>query len=176
MYNEEREALTVVRTPIPKAFARAFQNRPPIPLARAVLTPRGIVYYRANRLFVPYTATLATWPGTLMNAVPAITYAGRIDAVRINKAEVGLVPAPATVKADGQTFEVWVTYTNLSSARIVCGVEVRVTRPDLSACPIPAIDWAGQSPNQQLTHAYNIASSPVNQTGNWTAVITLYAQ
>ena len=176
MHNEDREALISVRTPIPAAFARAFQNRPPIPLARAVLAGRGIVYYRRDQLFVPYTATLATWSGVAMNAVAAITYAGRIDAVRINKAEVGLVSAPATVKADGQTFEVWVTYTNLSSARIITGVEIRVTRPDGSACPIPAIDWAGQSPNEQLNVAKNIANSPVNLAGNWTAVITYYAQ
>ncbi len=174
MYNEDREALTIVRTPIPRAFARAFQERAPIPLARAILTPQGVVYYRRGRLFVPYTATLATWSGVALNAVAAVTYAGRIDSVRINKAETGVVAVPATVKADGQTFEVWVAYTNLSSARIITGVEIRVTRPDGSACPIPAIDWAGQSTNQQLSVAKNIAA--VNLAGNWTAVITLYAQ
>jgi hypothetical protein len=169
MYNDRETVSTL--TPIPRAFERAFRR--PIPLARAILTPRGIVYYRP----LPYTATLGSpWSGVVMNAVAAITYNGRIDAVRINKAEVGLVTAPATVKADGQTFEVWVTYTNLSSARIITGVEIRVTRPDGSACPIPAIDWAGQSPNEQLNIAKNIASSPVNLAGNWTAVITLYAQ
>lgn len=170
MYNEDREAITTL-TPIPRAFERAFRR--PIPLARAMVTPQGIVYYRPP---VPYTATLATWSGVAMNAVAAITYNGRIDAVRINKAPEGLLAVPATVKADGNTFEVWVTYTNLSSARIITGVEIRVTRPDLSACPIPAIDWAGQSPNEQLNIAKNIASSPVDLAGNWTAVITYYAK
>lgn len=149
----------------------ALLDRPMRILDQVILTPHGM--YRPYR---PYSATLATWSGVVLNAVSAITYNGRIDDVLINKAEVGLKSvksAPATVKADGQTFEVWVKYTNLSSQSIVTGVEVRVTKPDNSVVA-PAIDWTGQAPGELLTKAYNIAA--VNLTGNWTAVITYYAK
>lgn len=109
-----------------------------------------------------------------MNAVAVISYSGRIDSIKVSKAEIGLVPVPATAKADGQTFEIWVEATNLSSQAIKTGVEVIVTKPD-GYKVAPAIDWTftTQGVNVRLTFKYNIAA--VNQTGNWTAVITYYA-
>lgn len=141
----------------------------PILLDQVVLTPRGI--YR------PYTAALATWSKQVLNALAA-TYAGVINDVLINKAETGVksvFSAAATVKADGQTFELYVDATNNSSARIVTGVEVIVTKPDGSKVS-PAINWMdlGQGVGTRNRWSYNIAA--VNLVGNWSAVITYYAK
>ncbi len=158
-FNRERASQgAVVRTPIPEYIRQAFL------LDQVIITPRGM--YR------PYAATLAAWSGTVLAA--ALTYAGRIDTIKVSKAEVGLVPVPATVHADGQTFEIWVEATNLSSQSIKTGVEVIVTKPDGSKVT-PAIDWTAttQGVNSKLTWKYNIAA--VNLAGTWTAVITYYA-
>jgi len=149
-----------------------MQGHSPILLDRVVLTPDGIQY-----LPIGYTAALATWSGKVLNALAAV-YAGVINDVLINKGETGVksvFSAPATVKADGQTFEIYVDATNNSSARIVTGVEVIVTKPDGSKVA-PAINWMdlGQGVGTRNRWSYNIAA--VNLVGNWSAVITYYAK
>jgi len=94
---------------------------------------------------------------------------GRIVSKWINKAPEGYgLSMPVTVKADGNTFEVGVSYKNDSSVSITGGCEVKVTRPDGSVVS-PAIDWAGMSPGKTLSKEYNIAE--VDQVGNWLVVI-----
>ena len=141
----------------------------PILLDQVVITADGIYH--------PWTATLDDWSGKVLNALAAV-YAGVINDVLINKAETGVksvFSAPATVKADGQTFEVYVDATNQSSARIVTGVEVIVTKPDGSQVK-PAINWMdlGQGVGTRNRWSYNIAA--VNLVGDWSAVINYYAK
>ncbi len=159
----------VVRTPIPEYINRAFV------LDQVVVTPRGV--YRPYR---PYTATLATWSKQVLNAVAAITYAGRIDDVFVSKGETGLVSvktAPVTVYKFGESFELHVDVTNLSSAAIKTGVGIVVTKPDGAklTCPPAGIDWflLAQGVNVKSRARINIAV--VDQAGNWSAVVTYYA-
>lgn len=100
---------------------------------------------------------------------PPTPPSGKIVSKWINKSPEGYeLSMPATVKADGNTFEVGVSYKNDSSESITAGCEVKVTRPDGSVVS-PAVDWAGMSPGETLSKEYNIAK--VNQTGNWLVVI-----
>lgn len=100
--------------------------------------------------------------------------AGKIVDKWVNKAPEGnRLVMPASVKADGNTFEVGVSYRNDSSVNITGGAEVKVTKPDGSVVA-PAIDWSGIGIGQTLIKQYNIAA--VNQVGNWTIVIRFLTQ
>lgn len=155
------------RTPIPSAFENAFV------LDQAVVTPHG-VYRTAS----PGSTILKTWSGQVLNAVA--TLAGRIDDVFVSKGETGLVSvktSPVTVYKFGESFELHVDVTNLSTAAIKTGVGVVVTKPDGTklTCPPAGIDWflLAQGVNVKLRARINIAV--VDLAGYWSAVVTYYA-
>jgi hypothetical protein len=108
-------------------------------------------------------------------AMAAPTLTGKIVDKWVNKAPEGnYLPMPASVKADGNTFEVGVSYRNDSPVNITGGVEVVVTKPDGYTKVMPAIDWSGIGIGQTLIKQYNIAA--VDQVGNWTIVIRFLTQ
>ena len=112
--------------------------------------------------------------GDLCIVTTPITYAGEIVDKWVNKAPEGFgLPIPAAVKADGNAFEVGVTYRNDSTGTIVGGCEVIVTRPDGQVFA-PPIDWTGMSPGETLSTEYQFPA--VDQEGNWTIVIRFLAQ
>jgi hypothetical protein len=116
---------------------------------------------------------LDKFTGTVLNvSAPAVS--GKITDKWVNKAPEGThLPIPLSCKADGNTFEIGVTYQNTSSQSIVGGVEVVVTKPDGSKVA-PAIDWASMSAGRVLSKEYNI--SKVDQVGQWTVVMRFLAQ
>ena len=121
----------------------------------------------------PAEQLLDSFSGTVLNATAAITYAGKITDKWINKAPEGSrLPMPAAVKADGNTFEVGVSYRNDSTGTITGGVRVTVTKPS-GAQVTPAVDWAGMGKGVTLSHEYNI--SAVDQVGTWTILIQFLA-
>jgi hypothetical protein len=146
----------------------------------------GTVIFRGYFTMPPQAATVQLWTFFWDNLewvqddyaekVVQLTFtlAGKITDKWVNKSPEGSrLPMPATVKADGNTFEVGVSYRNDSPVNIVGGVEVSVIKPNLSTVT-PAIDWANMSPGKTLSKEYNI--SKVDQTGVWGAVIRFLAE
>jgi len=88
----------------------------------------------------------------------------------VNKGSFSYQLMPFTCGADGQTFEVGVSYKNTGKEDTVLGAEVIVTRPDETTVE-PSVDLAGASPGEVLTKEYNITS--VNQVGEWAIVINI---
>jgi hypothetical protein len=121
--------------------------------------------------FVEAQQELDRFSGVALNA--SVTYAGKITDKWINKVPEGShLAMPANVKADGNTFEVGVSYRNDSTMTITGGVEVVVTKPS-GQVVTPAIDWAGMGPGASLNKEYNIAA--VDQTGTWSVTIRFLA-
>jgi len=93
----------------------------------------------------------------------------------VNKSPEGFkLPMPASVNADGRTFEVGIQYKNISDSSYIAGVEVIVKDPQGITRAAPAIDWAGMSPNETLTVEYNICR--VDKQGTWTVILNLKTQ
>jgi len=155
------------RSPIPSAFEEAFA------LDQVVVTPQG-VYRTAS----PGSTILKTWSGNVLDAVA--TLAGRIDDVFVSKGETGLVSvktAPVTVKKFGESFEIHVDVTNLSTAAIKTGVGIVVTKPDGTTlvCPPAGIDWFLLAQGVNVKLRARIQCPMVDQAGYWSAVVTYYA-
>jgi len=92
---------------------------------------------------------------------------GSIISKYINKAPEGSrISLPATVKADGNTFEVGVTAKNTSSAPFFGGVEVKVYDPSGTLRAAPTVDYAGIDPGETLRWEYDICE--VDKAGSWT--------
>lgn len=105
----------------------------------------------------------------VLTVAPPTPPSGKIVSKWVNKAPEGYkLSMPVTVKADGNSFEVGVSYKNTSSESFTAGCEVKVTSPSGSVIS-PTVDWTGMSPGETLSKEYNIAK--VNQLGNWLVVI-----
>lgn len=101
--------------------------------------------------------------------------AGDIINLWINKAPEGNnLPLPATVVADGNTFEVGIRGRNTGNLTFIAGMEVTVTDPDGVVRATPAVDWTGMAPGEELDWVYNIC--PVDKPGTWTTLIRFLAQ
>jgi len=165
--NEGEVGMVALRSPIPSAFEKAFV------LDQVVVTPQE-VYRTAS----PGTITLKTWSGNVLKA--EATYAGRIDDVFVSKGETGLVSvktAPVTVKKFGESFELHVDVTNLSTASIKAGVGIVVTKPDgiTVVCPPAGIDWFFLAQGINVKLRARIQCPVVDLAGYWSAVVTYYA-
>lgn len=134
---------------------------------------RGIAVLDMNVEIAQAQQQLDRYPTTgsavALNVTSAL--AGKITGVWVNKAPEGSkLPLPVTCKADGNSFEIGISYRNDSGQSITAGIEVKVTRPD-GGIIAPTIDWSSIGSGKTLTKEYNIAA--VTQTGQWLCVIRL---
>ena len=82
----------------------------------------------------------------------------------VNKGSFSKQPMPFTCGADGQTFEVGVSYKNTGKESTVLGAEVIVTKPNGEKVQ-PSVNMAGAGVGEVLSKEYNI--SKVDQVGEW---------
>lgn len=99
---------------------------------------------------------------------------GEITGIWVNWGAETRMPVPASVVADGRTFEIGISGMSTGSLAFVGGMEVTVTDPDGIVRATPPVDWVGISPGQEFTWEYNI--SRVDKPGTWTCVIRFLAR
>jgi len=127
-----------------------------------------------DRLWIAGEQVLDTFKGDILYA-GVVPISGTIEKIYINKAPEGTeLPIPASVVADGATFELGVIARNTSTVNITGGVEVKVWDPDGVLRAAPSIDWAGMTPDEALRWEYGITS--VDKVGTWIAEITFWGE
>lgn len=98
---------------------------------------------------------LDRFSGTVLQA--SLNISGQIVDMWVNKGPEGNnLDIPASVSADGHTFEVGIKGKFTGNVTTVCGMEVVVKDPDGVQRAAPAIDWAAMNPGNQLNWEYNI--------------------
>jgi len=116
---------------------------------------------------------LDRYSGPILEATGITT--GEIIDIWVNKAPEGTrLSVPASVAADGNTFEIGVRGRNTGNLTFIGGMEVTVQDPDGITRASPAVDWTGISPREELTWTYNIC--PVDKPGTWTTLIRFLYQ
>lgn len=110
-------------------------------------------------------------PATCLN-VPSLT--GKITGTWINKGSAVKVSMPATVDADGQTFEIGVGWKNTYTTSYDARIDIIVRNPAGSIVKSIESPYYGMTPGQTRENNWNIVK--VDKAGEWTTSIRLIAR
>lgn len=96
---------------------------------------------------------------------------GQITSQWVNKGAETYLPMPASVSADGQTFEIGVEWKNTWNANYDARIEMVTRYPDYSIAKSLSSTYYGMTPGMVLDKTFNIAA--VDKAGSWTVAIRL---
>jgi len=131
------------------------------------VTKAGIWTILVEFLLDNGTLITSLGPTTCLNAVGWI---GRITSMWFNKGSQVRAPFMTPVIADGQNFEIGVSYINDSARTVIAGVRVDVWDPDGIKQPTPTVDYTGIAPGEELSVEYQFGA--VDKAGEWEIKLT----
>lgn len=126
-----------------------------------------------------YTLKLILRDGTILDersgvCLDAVGPSGAITSMWFNQGSHTRAPFGSIIPADGQNFEVGLTFTNRYHQTVICGVKVEVWDPDGIKQPTPIVDYTGVAPDEDLPVEYQFGA--VDKAGEWLIKLTLLSR